>query len=115
MIKHQSDKKSEQRPAMHGGAGIVTLVFQVNREEVTQKCRLCADLIIPPGAGIGEHEHLKEDEIYIVRQGSGLLNDNGSEKKVTAGDVIVTGNGAKHAIHNNGTTDLIITAVIVQY
>ena len=55
---------------------------------ITAHARLCAKLIIPPGAGIGSHEHATEDEVYIVTRGSGLLDDGLGERPIAAGDAI---------------------------
>jgi len=115
MIKKKSQQKTEIRKNMRGGAGEVTIRHYLDKEDITAKCRLCAQLVIPPGAGIGLHEHAGEDEIFIIQQGKGIINDNGKNVEVEAGDAIVTGKGESHSVTNNGTTDLIITAVIMQY
>ena len=57
---------------MRGGEGTVTVVHYFEKEEFGAKNRLCARLIIPPGAGIGEHKHEGEDEVYLVIKGTGL-------------------------------------------
>ncbi len=115
MIKKQVQQESEVREKMRGGQGMVKIRHHVKAGDVKGKCRLCAQLTLSAGASIGLHEHAGEDEIFIVQQGMGLVNDNGTSVPVEAGDVIVTGNGASHAVQNIGTTDLIITAVIIQH
>jgi mannose-6-phosphate isomerase-like protein (cupin superfamily) len=72
-------------------------------------------MTIPPGSGIGEHQHTDEDEIYIVQQGKGTINDSGKEIEVNAGDAVLTGKGASHSVLNTGKADLVITAIIIQY
>jgi mannose-6-phosphate isomerase-like protein (cupin superfamily) len=76
---------------------------------------LCAELVLPPDASIGLHEHAGEDEVYIVQQGSGIINVDGKETEVESGDAILTGRGASHSIKNTGNKDLVITAVIMLY
>jgi len=100
---------------MRDGDGTVTVKHMFKRDEFTANSRLCAKLTLPPGASIGKHEHLTEDEVYIITAGSGLLDDGQSETRVEAGDAVLTGNGESHAIRNDGDTPLEITAVIMCY
>ena len=115
MIRKAAEQSVEVREKMRGGAGAVTVRQFFKPEEITAKTRLCARLSIPPGAGIGLHQHLQEDEIYIVLQGTGLLDDGQGEKQISAGDAILTGKGESHAVRNNGTENLEIIAVIMIY
>jgi len=115
MILKSDLQKIETRDAMRGGAGSIHIKHFVTSEQFKAKSRLCAELILPPGAGIGKHDHQGEDEVYIILSGSGIVTDNGEEKVVAAGDAILTGNGASHAIRNNGKKDLKMIAVIMQY
>ncbi len=100
---------------MRGGTGEVRIRHYFKQEEITAPCRLCAELVLPPGSSIGMHEHAGEDEVYIVHQGNGLVNVSGKETGVAAGDAILTGRGASHSIRNTGDMDLVITAVIMMY
>ena len=68
-----------------------------------------------PGCSVGNHEHLTETEYYIILSGKGTVNDNGEEKPIKAGDVMITGNGASHSISNTGDAPLVFHAVIVTY
>ena len=115
MIRKAAEMKTEVREKMRGGEGAVTLVHYFEKEEFGAKARLCAKLIIPPGAGIGPHPHEGEDEIYIVTCGTGLLDDGQSQNRVSAGDAVLTGKGESHSIRNDGAEPLEITAVIMCY
>lgn len=115
MIKNKTQQKIEVRENMRGGEGKVAIRHHLNRDEINAKCRLCAELLLSPGAGIGLHEHVGEDEIFIIQQGKAVVSDEGKEVKVEAGDVILTGKGASHSIKNTGNVDLVVTAVIMQY
>ncbi len=115
MVNKSISQNIEIRTAMRGGPGNVQIRHHASEADFAAKVRLCAEMVIPPGSGIGPHDHVDEDEIYIVRYGSGILDDNGEEKLVSAGDTIITGRGAYHSITNNGHEDLVITAVIVRY
>lgn len=115
MIRRRDDQRREVRERMRGGPGRVTLCHHLMPDDLKAKCRLCAELVIPPGGGIGPHMHEGEDEIFIIRRGSGLMTDDGRETAVGPGDAIVTGNGACHEIRNTGAGDLVLTAIIIRY
>ena len=115
MIKKMSEQATEVRKNMRGGPGEVKIRHHFKKDEIDAPCRLCAQLTLVPGAGLGEHEHVNEDEVYIIQQGKGVVADNGKEVKVEAGDAILTGKGASHSIRNIGDSDLIVTAVIMLY
>jgi mannose-6-phosphate isomerase-like protein (cupin superfamily) len=72
-------------------------------------------MTLPPGAGIGKHEHDTETEYYIITEGIGLVRETDADVKVGKGDVIVTGGGAFHSIKNGGHTPLKILAFIVTH
>lgn len=115
MIRQQVEMDVEDRANMRGGPGTVTVRHCFKPAEFTAKCRLCSVLTLPPGAGIGEHKHDGEDEVYFVLKGTGILDDGKVKTRVGPGDAILTGNGGSHAIVNDGTADLEMIAVIMCY
>ena len=115
MICRAAEMQTETREAMRGGSGAVTIQHYLKGDDFTANVRLCAHLTLPPGASIGVHEHASEDEVYIVTQGSGLLDDGTTKTRVEAGDAILTGNGESHAIANDGDEPLKLIAVIMCY
>ncbi|MCK4533837.1 cupin domain-containing protein [bacterium] len=115
MIKKAFEQETELRKNMRGGSGEITIKHHFKKDEINAPCRLCAQLTIPPGAGIGIHEHNDEDEIFIIQQGKGLIVDDGKETEVGVGDAILTGKGAAHSIKNIGQDELLVTAVIIKY
>ncbi|MBE6403710.1 MAG: cupin domain-containing protein [Lentisphaerae bacterium] len=116
MIHSISDYKSEVREAMRGGDKSVKITHYFDEaNELGSPTRLCARLDLEPGASIGFHTHENEEEIFIVLAGKALVDDNGVEKTVCAGDSILTGNGAGHAVKNIGDETLSMVAVIVPF
>jgi mannose-6-phosphate isomerase-like protein (cupin superfamily) len=111
MIIRRESMKKENRPAMRGGPGAVDLINLTAAP--CANCRLLAEVLIPPGAGIGVHEHVNETEYYLITGGAGIVTDNGKEVQVKAGDVVETGGGASHAIRNSGAAPLTMVAVII--
>lgn len=115
MIRKAEQMETEVRHEMRGGAGDVTIQHFFKKEEITARTRLCARLTLPPGASIGLHKHELEDELFVVLRGQGLIDDGHSQEPVQAGDAILTGKGAGHAVSNNGAEPLEMIAIIMLY
>lgn len=115
MIKKLDAQDKETRENMRGGTKSVHIRHYFKKEEITAPCRLCSELIIPSGASVGTHEHIGEDEIYLIQKGNGIIIDGGIESRIEAGDAVLTGNGSSHSIKNSGTEDLVVTAIIMEY
>lgn len=115
MIRHESEMKVEVRENMRGGTGPVRFMHYFSKEEFGANTRLCTKLTLPPGVSIGPHAHEKEDEIFIITKGQGMLDDGTAESRVSIGDAILTGKGESHSIRNDGNDDLEIIAMIMCY
>ncbi len=113
MIRTPNEMTVEERPAMRGGLGTIQIRHAFTPAEFTVKARLCATLLIPPGASIGPHAHVNEDELYYVLSGTGLIDDGTAKTRVNPGDAILTGGGASHGVINDGSEPLALLAVIV--
>ncbi|MDQ3013265.1 MAG: cupin domain-containing protein [Acidobacteriota bacterium] len=61
--------------------------------------------VLHPGAAIGYHLQ-KEDEVYYVLSGTGVMQMNGNEFPVKAGDAILTRPGSSHGLKQTGKEDL---------
>lgn len=114
MIIHRHEMKVELKEKMRGGEGTTTLVNLVDGATM-KNARLLSEISLPSGASIGEHRHDSETEYYIILEGTGMVVDNGTEKPVKPGDVVVTGDGASHSIKNTGSVPLKFHAVIITY
>lgn len=112
MLRRKKDMNMEIRKNMRGGDGEITIINIINKDEL-KNARLLAYINIPIGSGIGVHEHKDETEYYIILNGKGQADDNGTLKEVQAGDVVITGGGASHSIKNIGDSELNMIAVII--
>ena len=115
MIQKNGEMEVEYRKRMRDGKGIVKVTHLVRKEDFKAKVRLCAWLSIPLGGSIGFHEHLDEDEVYIITKGKGILYDGEKESPVEVGDAVLTGDGKGHSITNAGSTELELISFIAQY
>ena len=62
---------------------------------------------LKPGSAIGYHEQ-KEDEIYYVLSGRGLMTIDGKDIEVGPGTAVLTRPGSSHGLKQVGTEDLVI-------
>ena len=62
---------------------------------------------LKPGSSIGYHLQ-KEDEIYYIISGNGVMQMNGKTFAVKPGDAILTRPGSSHGIAPNKDNDLVI-------
>jgi len=60
---------------------------------------------IAPGGDLILHYH-SPAEIYVVTDGTGILNKSGKLEEIKKGDVVYIAKNAKHALKNNGNETL---------
>ena len=60
---------------------------------------------IAPGGDLTLHYHLPA-EIYVVTDGTGILNKSGKLEEIKKGDVVYIGKNEKHALKNEGKETL---------
>lgn len=92
-------------PAPHNGPGqSVGYSFFQKAADVKFEFR---KRVLKPGAAIGYH--LQEiDEVYYILSGSGVMQMNGKEFPVKAGDGILTRPGSSHGLKQVGAEDLVL-------
>ena len=112
MIKTSKDMRIEERDNMRGGPGRVIIQHIIEKEQL-QHARLFSQITLQPGDGIGPHTHTGETEYYYILEGSGKVVEDDGEKSVSAGDVVITGNGESHSITNTGAVTLKFIAIII--
>jgi mannose-6-phosphate isomerase-like protein (cupin superfamily) len=62
---------------------------------------------LKPGSGIGYHEQ-KEDEVYYVLSGNGVMTLDAKPVEVGPGTAILTRPGSSHGLKQVGSDDLVI-------
>ncbi len=70
-------------------------------------------VVIPPGASCGEHMHSDTEEIYYLLSGRATMYLDGTPLEVSAGDLITTPIGSRHAIANHADRDMQLFVVEV--
>jgi mannose-6-phosphate isomerase-like protein (cupin superfamily) len=108
LIEHEKDIAKEE-PGSHNGGGLSTAYsFFSNVKDLKLIFR---KRVLRPGSSIGYHLQ-KEDEIYYIAGGQGVLTMNGKQILVAAGDAILTRSGNWHALKPVGDDSL---TVIINY
>ena len=103
MVHRKADFRVETRERMRDGNGSVQIEHLWNVErDLKAPTRMFGRLTLNPGCSIGFHRHDGEEEIFYIVSGSAVADDNGTEVTLEAGDTLLTGNGAGHAIRNAG-------------
>jgi len=116
MIRRKNEYAVDIREEMRGGDGKVKIEHLWDEtNELKGKTRLMAKITLEPGCGIGFHNHDNEEEVFYIIKGTAEADDNGEAVVLSAGDTILTGNGAGHSIRCHGDETVEMTAVIVSY
>ena len=66
---------------------------------------------LPPNSAIRVHLHQREDEIIVIRTGSGVATLGDREVPVAAGAIVYVPQGVWHGLRNNGTETLGMSAI----
>ena len=113
MIKKATDFKTVYHENLRGGNGTTEITNFITPEDLNDKGRLFANITLKPGCSIGYHVHENESELFYLMKGEALYNDNGVERTLSVGDVMICPAGTGHSIANNGQENLELCAVIV--
>lgn len=96
---------AKQEPGTHEGGGqTIGYSFFSKTPKLSLVFRKRA---FKPGSAIGYHIQ-KEDEIYYVLSGRGMMTVDGKSFEVAAGDAVLTRPGSSHGLKQLGNEDLVI-------
>ena len=99
---------AKNEPGTHNGGGeTIGYNFFTNAKNLKTVFR---KRVLKPGSSIGYHLQ-KEDEIYYVISGNGIMEMNGETFPIKPGDAILTRPGSSHGIKPNNNNDLTILIV----
>jgi mannose-6-phosphate isomerase-like protein (cupin superfamily) len=103
---------AREEPGTHKGGG-QTIGYSFFRD-VPDLAMVFRKRVFKPGSAIGYHEQ-KEDEIYYVLSGRGLMTIDGKDMEVGPGDAILTRPGSSHGLKQVGSEDLVILINYLQH
>ena len=111
MIKNFLTANKQIQQSSHHGSGAVELY------EIWQKADFCSSVdffdrvVVLPGSTIGFHKHGRNEEMYIVLEGEGLMIIEDDEVSVGKGDMILNPVEGRHGLINNSSESMDILVI----
>lgn len=99
----------------HDGIGSVQSVRPLEGHDFETDLMFVDYVEVPPGATIGHHRHGDDEELYFVIEGAGLMEVEGAERRVRAGDLILNRRGSAHSLVNDSLVLIRLLVWQVQY
>ena len=106
-----------ERKDVAGGHGTVYGEYAFTRDKAgkEQAFKEVSWLRLEPGDSIGYHQHVTNEDVYVIVSGEGVFKDkDGKDKPVKAGDVAIVRKGESHGIANTGKVPLVFVDVIAE-
>ncbi len=114
MVTRANEMRKETRENMRGGNGTAHFSMFTEQDKLPPNIRLSGVVRFPKGCSIGLHKHEGECEIFYVLEGQATVTDNGEQKVLLPGDVLVTYSEDSHSVENLEEQELVFLAYIVQ-
>jgi mannose-6-phosphate isomerase-like protein (cupin superfamily) len=104
IVQHDADIQKAEPGTHNGGGQTIAYSFFDKTPGLHFVFRKRA---LKPGSGIGYHEQ-KEDEVYYVLSGHGVMTLDDTPIDVGPGTAILTRPGSSHGLRQTGSEDLVI-------
>ncbi|WP_079074436.1 cupin domain-containing protein [Streptomyces atriruber] len=89
-----------------GGEGVCRWKMLMNGMHLEGEWNCVEYVVIEPGASVGEHVHLRTEEIYYIVSGHAVVTMDDVELDCAPGDLITTPIGSAHSIANRSDEDM---------
>lgn len=99
-------------PALFGGQGVLESRRLINPVSGSNLKAVVLNRL-PPGASIGRHQHVGEEDFYFCLSGQGIVTDNDTEHLFAPGILQITRDGEYQGLRNTGAGDLVFLAGLV--
>ena len=106
-----------ERKEVAGGHGSLYADYAFTRDRALkdQAIKEVSWLRLNPGDSVGYHQHVTNEDVYVIVSGEGVFKDkDGKDKPVKAGDIMIVRKGESHGIANSGKEPLIFVDVIAE-
>ena len=106
-----------ERKEVAGGHGTLYADYAFTRDKALkdQAIKEVSWLRLMPGDSVGYHQHVTNEDVYVIVSGEGVFKDkDGKDKPVKAGDIMIVRKGESHGIANSGKEPLIFVDVIAE-
>lgn len=115
MIRRKEDVRIRKVSNAMGGEGDVYFHDWLLPEEAYDHGRVFSKLVIPPGCSIAPHQHQEEFEAFYVLDGTATVTDGTEVTQLHEGDMNLCKDGDIHGVKNNGSSDLVLMALIMNH
>ena len=95
----------------HGGEGAIENWHIFESEDWQSNLTIIGFDMLPPGTSIAVHEHIHEEKLYFVMDGTGIMTVNGERARVVPGDAVPLNAGGSHGIENDSDKPLMIMVI----
>jgi mannose-6-phosphate isomerase-like protein (cupin superfamily) len=89
-----------------GGVGTCRWKMLMNGMHLEGQWNCVEYVVIEPGSSVGEHVHMRTEEIYYIVSGEAVVTMDGTDLKAVPGDLVTTPIGSSHSIANHGAQDM---------
>lgn len=113
MIQRSEAMLVSARSNVKGGTGTYQSKAVFTPEQV-DKITLFAVNTLPPQTSIGVHPHTTEGEAYVILEGEAVVEEDGVEYLLQAGDAEYCTGGHTHGIANRSDQPLRFLAIIIK-
>jgi len=115
MVIKLADNKPTIIQNMKGGKKYVQKYDSATKDTFTDNADIVARLVLIPGASLGYHEHVGNEETITVISGKAKVIDDGTEYILGPGDVTICREHHKHSIENvSEDEDLVIVIAVIK-
>ena len=84
----------------HDGEGLINVVSIFDKEDLDTPLQFIHFSTLPPNTSIGLHKHGDDEEVYVILEGTGVMEVDGQKTQVTQGDTILNKPYGAHALYN---------------
>jgi mannose-6-phosphate isomerase-like protein (cupin superfamily) len=95
----------------HGGEGAIENWHIFESEDWQSNLTIIGFDILPPGTSIAVHQHIHEEKLYFVMEGTGLMTVNGEQRRVVSGDAVPLNAGGSHGLENDSDKPLMVMVI----
>ena len=101
MIHRKSEMNAERKTSVRGGCGCPEFRYLFSQSELGDRATLFSVITLLPGESVGTHPHDVNGEAYLVLSGKVMVEEDGVETELEAGDAEFCADGHTHAIRNH--------------
>jgi len=113
MVIKEKEMLTEIVEKAHSGRGFTQIKHLIPQDKLPANASMFSIATLQAESSIGVHTHLNESEVYYILSGKGVIEDNGRNIPVKAGDSHLCCKGSEHGIVNDNDEPLVFLVVII--